>query len=93
MAGLSGEPFACVHDTIDTSGPESTRTALWRRGEVLVGIAATAIESGRGVHGDRTPLTGHPAPPARLAATQRRLDAGWPSASSPSGKGPISRRD
>jgi len=57
VAGLSGEPFACVHDTIDTSGPESTRTALWRRGEVRVGIAATAIESGRGVHGERCTLT------------------------------------
>lgn len=53
VAGLSGEAFVCVHDAVDTSGPESTRAALWRRGDVLVGLDATAIESGYGVHGER----------------------------------------
>lgn len=57
VAGPSGEPFTCVDKRIDTGGPESKRKEVWRSGEVWVGVEATAIESGYGVHGEHCQLT------------------------------------
>lgn len=57
VAGLSGDDFACIDRRFDSSGPENTRTEVWRRGEVYVRVEATAIESGYGVHGERGTLS------------------------------------
>lgn len=52
VAGLGGQPFECLDRRIDSSGSETTRSETWRRGELVVQVAATAIESGHGVHGE-----------------------------------------
>jgi len=57
LAGLSGEDWVCFDKRIDSSGPETTRTEGWRRGEIYVKLDATAIESGHGIHGEQGTLS------------------------------------
>jgi hypothetical protein len=75
VLGLTGDPFICTADDMDSSDYQTTRTVRWRRGECHVHLDAIAIESGYGIHGERSSHT-IASPPAdgRDVAVHTTLD-------------------
>ena len=51
VAGLTEGAFACLDQRLET-GDQTTRFENWKRGEVMVRVDATGIESAYGVHGE-----------------------------------------